>query len=77
MNTQYMDEAKELKKNDPAMYEELKKFNLYSSVFVGFDELEAVGNFAINPTEGIIGFTHYAKEGGTGDELIRQILENN
>lgn len=76
-NTQSMHEAKELKKNDPDAYEELKQLPLYTSIFIGHEELAALGTFAVSPSEGFIGFTHFATEGETGDELIQQILANN
>jgi hypothetical protein len=75
--TQSMDEAKGLKKTDPAAYESLKKMPLFMSAFFAEADLEEIGSFSASPTEGFIGFTRYAKEGGTGNELIRQILDHN
>jgi hypothetical protein len=76
-NTQNMDEEQGLKKIDPKVYEELQKFPLYMSVFSALGALSDVGQFSADPSKGFIGFTKYSKDEGSGDELIRQILENN
>jgi len=75
--TRAMDEEKGLKQTNPGKYEELRRFPLHQSVFIPNDGFTEVGSFTADPTDGFIGFTRYFKEGVNGDELIRQILENN
>ena len=72
-----MNEAKELKKTNPAVYEDVRKRPLRMCTFVAHGTHSEVGQFSVSPTDGFIGFTHYAKEGSNGDALIQQILAGN
>ena len=75
--TQSMDEARGLKQFDRDAYEELSRLPLHQSIFIPYRSFADVGKFTANPTDGFIGFTRYFREGASGDELIRQILEKN
>jgi len=72
-----MNEAKGLKKTNPAEYEAICTRPLRMCSFECDGALKDVGVFSINPTDGFIGFTRYSKDGSNGDALIQQILADN
>lgn len=72
-----MDEERGIKQFNPALYAELQNKPMYSTAFKGKEGGTKLHAFSADPTNGIIGFTQYSKEGGDSDGLIRQVLKNN
>ena len=72
-----MDEERGIKEYNPRLYDQLQTKPLYSTTFKGAVEGTGIKSFVVDPSNGLIGFTRYSKEGGDSDELIRQILKNN
>jgi len=72
-----MDEEQGIKQCNPALYEELRTKPMYLTAFKSRNDESSIQAFTSDPTNGLIGFTQYSKEGGDSDELIRKILKGN
>jgi hypothetical protein len=76
--SEHMDEELGIKKNNPALYEELKSSVMFVTNFQIEPEAGAcVEDFAIDPSAGFISFTRYTEGAGDADEVVHKLLEKN
>jgi len=72
-----MDEERGIKEHNPELYTILQESPLYLTVFQIQEEKSKIGTFSADPSNGIIGFTHYSEAKEDTDVVIDEILKNN